>query len=254
MKRIQALDALRGILACCVVAQHVCAAFHSEALVFLSRPAVLIFFIMSGFVLARSYDGRFIAFIAKRFVRLWPLYAVCMLIGSLVVGVALHPGDLLWYPMLAFRAYPAADGAAWSLYYEAWATPLLPLAFWVAKRGGRGLALLLPWASMGLAFIDPRLTCTPFFLAGVVAAQFEVPLPNYLPNFALWLGKVSFSLYLTHSILFSAFVQMFGPWGAVAALPAVLPVAWIAWRYVEVPSIAWSRAIGRMSFQSIQIA
>ncbi len=242
-KRIPALDALRGVLAVPVVAQHVCAAFGSEALEPVARTCVLAFFVLTGFVLSRGFDGDILAFAAKRLVRLWPLYAVCMVVGALIAGCGLRLGEMVWYPMIAYRDYPHADGAAWSLYYEVWSTPFLPLAFWLARW--RVLAIAAVPASTVLSLIDVHFTCAPFFLLGVALAQFDLPFPSKPPRLALWLGQISYSIYLTHQLVLTAATRLAGPWGAVAAAPLVFVVAWAAYRYIEVPSIKWSRAIGR---------
>jgi peptidoglycan/LPS O-acetylase OafA/YrhL len=61
-KRILALDGLRGCLAVVVVAAHYDELFHTNALFLLGQLAVVIFFLMSGYVLTRSWDGNYFPF------------------------------------------------------------------------------------------------------------------------------------------------------------------------------------------------
>ena len=62
---------------------------------------VMAFFAMSGFVLARAYDGRPLAFVVRRVIRLWPLYAVCMVVGYAIIPHRLPSAAVMvWYPLL----------------------------------------------------------------------------------------------------------------------------------------------------------
>lgn len=70
-----------------------------------------------------------------------------------------------------------------------------------------------------------------------------------------FLGKISYSLYLVHplviSVLFSLFKRMpAGPFYGLVyfALTIIssISIAWILWRFVEVPSLNWSHSIKEM--------
>ncbi len=64
-----------------------------------------------------------------------------------------------------------------------------------------------------------------------------------------WLGKISYSMYLTHAIVIgglAAFLPKLGLSGlsvSVVALAASFAFAWVFWRLVERPSIGWSRRL-----------
>jgi peptidoglycan/LPS O-acetylase OafA/YrhL len=88
-----------------------------------------------------------------------------------------------------------------------------------------GLMRMFPW-------VFPVL----FMAAGVAASTFPLRLPQDVPAPLLWLGRVSYSLYLSHAVVLAAL----GPLGVVL----VLPVAWALWWAVERPSILWSRRVG----------
>jgi peptidoglycan/LPS O-acetylase OafA/YrhL len=238
MKRLEALDGLRGVLACVVVACHVALAFRAD-MSWVAAFSVLTFFAMSSFVLGRAYSGRYWVFLGRRFVRLWPLYAVCILAGSALAGAWPSLRALTW------TGFPDADVPGWSLMVEAWATPLLPALFWLGRKNRMALVVLTGLACCAIHY-DQRAVVLAAFLAGASLAQFDVKFPERVPAPIVFLGRVSFSLYLTHQVVFDAYERVFGPWGAVVALPVVAVVALLAWVWVEVPSIAWSRRVGRV--------
>jgi len=103
MRRIHGLDALRGIAALLV------ACGHAELLLGLGAPfshnwlAVDFFFALSGFVMARTYEGRFpttAQFVLKRWLRFAPVMAA----GALLGFFALLPETGASYALLATMA------------------------------------------------------------------------------------------------------------------------------------------------------
>ena len=94
--------------------------------------------------------------------------------------------------------------------------------------------LLVPEIAVGALFIGGA-----YFAPTVYTSRF---LESAIPQ---WLGRISYSLYLSNWIVLTVAKRAFGPWGGVAALPAVLLVAYLVWRLVERPSIMASRRIGR---------
>ncbi|MES2700562.1 MAG: acyltransferase [Pseudomonadota bacterium] len=132
MGRHYGLEALRGIAALAVLWGHLCERFdHAGLFSLLSGKtylAVDLFFIISGFVLARTYERAMPAttdFAVLRFRRLWAPVAAgsALMVGLflwggmswqdgallLVAGLALMPG-----PAMAFAANPPA----WSIFFE----------------------------------------------------------------------------------------------------------------------------------------
>ena len=75
--RVAAVDGLRGLLAVVVLAWHVAAPFGLAWLLPAANLAVATFFVLSGYVLTRGWDGRYGVFLIRRFLRLWPVYAAC---------------------------------------------------------------------------------------------------------------------------------------------------------------------------------
>ena len=240
--RLHFLDATRGVLACVVAAHHtLMLATGREWLSAAADVSVMCFFVMSGYVLARAYDGRVGAFCLRRIVRLWPTYLVCLLAGHALAGGVPSLRELAWLPS-SLNAAMLVDRPVWSLYAEAWATFGFPLAF---ALPGRILPVLAIFAGCGLTAWYPPAFPVPLFLAGVAAARFSIPWPDDAPAWLLWLGKISFSLYLSHWVVLTAGVALFGPIGAAVAAVFVPAVAWALWWAVERPSIVLSRRAAR---------
>jgi len=129
------LDALRGLAALAVVQRHTAWLLGQEAWPS-TYLAVDLFFVLSGFVIAYSYENRLASgmgwrrFMVLRVIRIYPLYAVGLAIGALallghqlqlpsgpdwpVIGQALVSAVF----MLPNWHLPAVIGPRWSLTYE----------------------------------------------------------------------------------------------------------------------------------------
>lgn len=90
MKRFQAIEGLRGVLAWAVVFSHLVyfADIYRHGfggrIAHLGRPAVLIFIIVSGFVITHVILERpepYLSYLTRRFMRIFPLFAVTSVIG-----------------------------------------------------------------------------------------------------------------------------------------------------------------------------
>ena len=194
-ERLYGLDALRGVAAIAVAGHHL-ARIHGLPWPPLSPSiAVDLFFILSGFVMTRTYEGRLrnglttLAFIGLRYRRLFMPLAIGSTIG-LALAVAIH-GPI---PQLA-AAYililcflpaigPAAfllNGPAWSLFVEiisnslhgaffarmsnAWLLALIAACGLVAATCfATGLAIWTPAITSILWLIPRELTC---YLVGI---------------------------------------------------------------------------------------
>ncbi len=249
--RLVCLDALRGVLALVVIGVHVALAYGSRAMIIPGLLAVLGFFTMSGYVLARSYTGRPGLFMVQRVVRLWPLYAACIFAGYALLGRLPPLLELAWWPIPAWGSAPVADYPAWSLYYEAWATPFFPAVFAIARRSrAASWALTLAIALAGRW--DIRLSLCAFFVLGVCLAQYRIRLPTRVPKAAQAVGVISYSLYMTHQLVISVVEPIGGATAVAASVPLMLFVAWVAWRLIERPSIALSRMLKRKPARKVE--
>ena len=162
-QRFVTLDGMRGVAALVVVFRHIGLASHTYVPRF-SYLAVDLFFILSGFVLAFSYDQKFDAgldfqsFMRKRVVRLAPLYTLGLLIG--VASLLLVPGQEnasptrvavetafnglgLPSPLLGSGGSPFPVNAVfWSLFFELWVANLVFGCLWQTLHGWRLYALI----------------------------------------------------------------------------------------------------------------
>ena len=203
------------------------------------------FFLLSGYVLARNYSGTWALFMAGRAIRLWPLYAVCLTAGYALHGLTPQWRELLWLPSPRLLTLGLTDKPVWTLYVEAWASPGLPVLVWLARRN-RMMGVLAAGLAMAAASWIGGLTALylALFCCGIAASQYHVAWPERSPAWCLWLGRRAYSLYLGNWMVFEIAARG-GPWVVWGALPVALAVAWGLERWVERPSVRWSRRVGR---------
>lgn len=152
---IRALTGLRGAAACWVMVYHT--AYRAPTGTAIGRLihhgylAVDLFFILSGYVLALNYGewfggagggGRYVAFLHKRFARIYPLYVVVTAIAVAAmatrhrVPVAGIAANLLlvqsWH-----TGFTSIDGPSWSISCELSAYLLFPWFCRALLFGGR---------------------------------------------------------------------------------------------------------------------
>jgi peptidoglycan/LPS O-acetylase OafA/YrhL len=162
------LDGMRGIAALAVVSRHFTREIFPIELPG-SYLAVDLFFAMSGFVLALSYDDRLGSslsaadFIRRRLIRLYPLYLISILIVALGIAIALTTGiSVNWtaaslassiaLSLLFLPTPPALNNTgllfplnqpAWSLFMEIAVNVLYALARPLLTARGLALTLLV---------------------------------------------------------------------------------------------------------------
>ena len=211
-RRFTTLDGLRGVAALAVVQYHASAFFGFQFPS--SYLAVDLFFILSGIVIAHSYDGKLASgmsvrgFTAARLVRLYPLYLVATAAGlAFVVANALAgnadvgPAELGLSLVLSLMFLPTPGGLlgsedlfplvhpAWSLFFElsvnlvyAVIFPLLSLRVLTALAlSGAGLLVLTTFWFDGLnagshwgSFGGGIARVTFGFFTGVLLARFPL--------------------------------------------------------------------------------
>lgn len=195
-RRVEGLDALRGIAALAVVLYHfteryaqVNGASPVGWRLSLGEYGVDLFFMISGFVILMTLERcRSSAdFAISRASRLFPAYWACMALTLAAIGVMgadglaqwdIHPLDVAWnLTMLQeFAKRPNVDGVYWTLavelrfYFWAWllwitgalARPLLVVTVWLALAASNAL---LP----GVLRVNAILEWFPLFGIGMVA-------------------------------------------------------------------------------------
>ena len=135
-QRLEGLDALRGIAALMVLLFHVEFAFSLQPHFQRAYLSVDFFFLLSGMVMARQYEGRFpdtAAFLRKRLVRLWPVMAIGALLGTTVFAPQVPPMGALIACLMGLLLVPwlgsdkglfPLNPPAWSILFELFANAL----------------------------------------------------------------------------------------------------------------------------------
>lgn len=159
--RFETLDGMRGLAAFAVVLLHLTAGlpigvWHPN----FATLAVDIFFALSGFVLAYSYDKRFAGgltvwkFMSMRTRRLFPLYLVGFTCGLFAMRFLQEgvQGQCAWYftyipnllllPTVCKGMLFPVNGPAWSLFFEFWVANLVFALIWRWLHGWRMWVLL----------------------------------------------------------------------------------------------------------------
>ena len=198
------LDSLRAVGALCVLTTHT--AFESGAYVghgiwgtMLARldVGVAIFFVLSGFLLSRPFLARGLPggrapatrhYLWKRFLRIWPVYVVTVVValafvpGNEDLGVADWATTLLMLNTFLDPALPYGLTHMWSLAVEVTFYLALPLLMLVAV--GRRLR---PWRVVAVLVALSAFSCW-WHLVGVdEIGEQTIAAPNqWLPAYLLW--------------------------------------------------------------------
>jgi peptidoglycan/LPS O-acetylase OafA/YrhL len=132
--RFLVADGLRGIAALLVLFYHLEQSRHTPGPFARGYLAVDFFFMLSGFVMAHTYDPRWSSsygtrrFLRARISRLWPTMALGIIAGTLVaIAAGAHLDRTLALAALALMFVPLAgardgvfplNGVQWSLFFE----------------------------------------------------------------------------------------------------------------------------------------
>lgn len=196
--RNQTLDGLRGLLALIVLIGH---AAGSEGLTkfpfTLGHQAVWFFFILSAIVLTKSYNGFYLEFLLRRWIRLFPVYFICLLFGRILYNKALNLDQILFLPIS--RLPPIQDVPAWSLTIEFWAMPFLPILVWVRNQSKtlRPVLVILLCLSLTIWF-KPEFFFGIFFVIGAWLSKLDFKVKFLESTLPQYLGRISYPLYLIH--------------------------------------------------------
>ncbi len=200
--RLTGLDALRGVAALAVVLMHTHALFPSfPDYAPKAYLAVDFFFVLSGFVMARTYEHRLAKgygagrFFAARYHRLWPT----MLLGALLflpfLNEATHDPDWHWQsqvlPNLLLLPSLSSDNLfplnvpAWSIFFELVANLIHGLVLWRLRL--RWIAAIALLSLIGI--VQAAMTLGNFDIGSahgqLLAGLFRVGV-TYCMGIALW--------------------------------------------------------------------
>ena len=223
--RIHQLDALRGLAAFSVVFHHCllvfpaffAANFHKEIpsiisiltyspfhLLWAGHEAVILFFVLSGFVLSLPYfNGSSLPYknyLIKRIIRLYIPYIVSIIISALLMMVISQHGidslstwfNGMWSKSLNIRDWMKLifvldkqpthniNTATWSLIYEMQISIVFPLLAVFVRRTSWKMALVF---TVILALVrKPIIHYMAFFVLGAIIAKYMYTLKRYVKN------------------------------------------------------------------------
>lgn len=274
--RVHALDGLRGIAAIMVFFNHVAMMTWYPragggdpsdlefALWHLGAPAVDLFFVLSGYVLAGSLenvrlDARALgAFVARRWVRLVPVAWVGVALGLLVKAIVVPLQDvplvgmmhmdqpLRWQDVVGLVTFsvPMPDTERvniplWTLVMETYASLLIPLTVMGTRAQGRFFLIpaFLSWVILWQVSGRLEFMTLPLFVLGVAVRTYVPAVPRQTAHVVLTVGLVLvFSRYLFGpfdpwhryvSGIGAAFLIMAVHAGAARPALTSRPIAWL---------------------------
>ncbi|AWL38372.1 acyltransferase [Streptomyces sp. SM18] len=237
--RLASLTGLRFWAALAVVLYHLSRQTGTlpwiSDLTWYGRSGVTFFFVLSGFVLAWTYDGKTVpaaVFLWRRFARIWPLLAVSTAVSVIVwrvlgtdvslKGVAATLGLVnSWIPEREYLV--GGNPAAWSLSDEAWFYLIFPVLLVLpvlrTARARRWSVAVLCAASVAVWF------------AGALIAE---------PALRLWaLDYFPVTRTLQFALGVAAGLAVKRGWRPPVGLAWAVALV-VAWHVVLVP---WSRAV-----------
>ncbi|MGI4877993.1 MAG: acyltransferase family protein [Janthinobacterium lividum] len=221
------------------------------------RPAVILFFMLSGYWVSRLYDSRAnpstLVYIRGRFLRVWPLLACVAVAEKLLFDAHGSLASTLGLLGLATRRGDVT-GVAWSLDVEMQFYLMLPVAMTVFRRWPRAMAPLLALATLvGLGLLRDNIITvfayTPAFVAGALIWHLRwTPSTQSATASVAAFGAVLLGLVivppLRSLVMNVVYIWWLDPFYLTVCLVLVPFVAW----NVNRPSPAFDRHLGNLSF------
>ena len=258
------LESVRGIAAVTVLGYHVAALYRD--LTASGMVAVVVFFVLSGFVLAQSLERNPTptAFFRSRFFRLFPpAAAAVLLLTFLHWRFAFFVGyeasfDPLNVALNALMVRSDINGVMWSLTVECAAAPLILGSFWILRAFGTGPLAVLVGILICLSFWGPYVhllggftNLAPFyaFIVGLIAsARGERIFRNLTPRAEVIASLVAFAL-----LIFCGSKKQTAPIILLEAAGATTLIALIAYGRSVGMMFGWLdhalvRFVGRISY------
>jgi peptidoglycan/LPS O-acetylase OafA/YrhL len=200
------MDLVRFLAAVVVLLAHASQLlFAGLPLPFPGKDAVIVFFVLSGFVIAYvagEKDGDLLTYAVNRLSRLWSVLVPAALFSFAISGSG--GWDAGWWPSLASAAfigqiwtldlYPPYNSPAWSIGYEAFYYAIFGAAVYLAGR-----RRLLAVAALALLAGLKILVLMPIWLGGVWLYR-NLDRLRMTPRAANRLFVVSIALYLVYFV------------------------------------------------------
>ena len=200
------LESLRGIAAVSVVGYHITSLFTDTSVT--GMAPVVMFFVLSGFVLARSLQNNPnpVTFLRHRLFRLFPAaIAVVLLLTLLHQQYGFYVGyeakfDPLNVVLNAIMVRHDINGVMWSMTVECFATPVILLSVWICQRFGPRPLMVSIAVLFGLSFwgayvhlLGGVASLAPLyaFVAGVLLQMQGEPTAERLRKVAAWVLAIA---------------------------------------------------------------
>ncbi len=245
------LDLIRSLAALTVVLDHAPAMFALPDLPRWGHQAVIVFFVLSGYVICHTAETRentARSFVVARFARLWSvlvpamaLTVACEIIGRVFghypIGHQLAPVD---YPLIRVGAVlaflsetwisiqPLSNGVVWSLCAEFWYYMLFAAWFFIPSGRTRVVAVATAAVFAG----HKGLLLLPIWLMGVALQRSRTirQLPVAV-DVALWIGGLLTVAWVLATMPYNsaidAMARFAGPW--IFKQLAQARVFWLDW-------------------------
>ena len=283
--RLWQLEALRGFAAFYVLLHHISSSYLGLKHTIWGLPfrfgqeGVLIFFLLSGFVICYSYgsnqEGRhdFWAYLMKRGRRIYPIFIISLLLSYFIQCFASHQLEPVNFSVLVGNLFmlqdhpekpgvfvvPFADNMPlWSLSYEWWFYMMFyPINRWVPKPKQKYLVLALCLVGLIINQFLPNSICwflvffiiwwagvelaREYLVAGdVTLAQQKTMLLLLIPPL-VWYGWLTLKWKMAgHQIVFMAFPFVEFRYFVMTLVFLLLIFAWKHWHF-----IGFSQSLGR---------
>lgn len=247
------LDLVRSLAALAVVFDHAHILFRLPDVPLWGHQAVIIFFVLSGYVICHTADTRETTarvFLVARFARLWSvlvpamvLTVGCDFLGSLIGynagGYAMVPTNLPLVRVGAVLVFmseswvsiqPLSNGVVWSLCNEFWYYMLFAIWLFVPPGKMRRIALLVAAVFAG----HKALLLLPIWLMGVALQRMRLLRRlGFAANSVLWTAGLFLILWISASRAYDpaigAMKHLVSPW--IFTQLAQARVFWFDWLF-----------------------
>ncbi|QIZ97878.1 MULTISPECIES: acyltransferase [unclassified Leifsonia] len=296
--RYRSLDGLRGVAALSVVLYHALLVVPAVSVLYIEKSdatpltpewwlfrtplrlvmpgheAVLIFFVLSGFVLTlpllthRQSPRRILAYYGRRILRLyvpvWGAVAFALLlavavprdpsVGSSWLATHLPPTfSAVWHDLVLVLGTSNLDSPLWSLTWEVWFSLLLPVMFVLLKvarvhdwwLGGIALLIALSAVSRFPAVLDAlplswltggMLQYLPVFGIGMIVASRRETITRLATRIRSWWPVIAGALLLMISPSLVPTGAVYTPVSAALAAVSLIGVAGVVFIALEAPA------------------